>query len=165
MANLLTVIRLLLTPIFVYLVFTPYRLAAVIVLVVAVLTDWLDGLISRTIGRITQFGVIVDPLADRLLVLAAGLSIYIRFQRLIPLWLLIVIILREVFIGLGYLLVFKKKQIRMEVSWLGKTATALIFLALVILLLIPQVGIVLLYLGVILYLLAGLDYLIKAVKL
>ncbi|RJQ32391.1 MAG: hypothetical protein C4562_03300 [Actinobacteria bacterium] len=165
MANFITVIRFLLTPVFVYLVFTPYRLVAVLVLVGATLTDWLDGLVSRTIGEITDFGKLADPLADRILVLSAGLAIYLRYQALIPLWVVLIIAGREVLLSLGYVFMLKKKNVKMEVSWLGKTATAIIFLSLILLLLYPSAGLVVLYIGVILYLLAGLDYLVKAVKM
>ena len=73
-ANALTVLRLLLVPVFVWLVLQPgegMRLAATVVFVVASVTDQLDGYLTRSLNLVTSFGKITDPIADKALTLSA----------------------------------------------------------------------------------------------
>ena len=69
--NVLTMIRLLLIPVFVALFFTGHKFAALCVFVAASLTDMLDGYLARKLNQITDFGKLFDPLADKLMVLTA----------------------------------------------------------------------------------------------
>jgi CDP-diacylglycerol--glycerol-3-phosphate 3-phosphatidyltransferase len=99
-ANVLTVIRLLLVPVFIWLLFiddgtsTQWRLAATGVFVLASVTDQLDGALARRLGLITDFGKIADPIADKALTGSAlvGLSVL----GALPWWVTIVVLGREV---------------------------------------------------------------------
>ena len=74
MANALTMFRLLLVPVFIYVLAHvarwPAPVAAAVIFAVASVTDWLDGQVARRTGTVTEFGKFADPLADRLLVAA-----------------------------------------------------------------------------------------------
>jgi len=97
--NSLTLSRILLIPVFVYLFSNPTEertLAAALVFAVAALTDLLDGYVARRRGQITNLGKLLDPVADKLLV-AAGLVLLVQFQR-VGVWLVIAIIAREIIV-------------------------------------------------------------------
>ena len=94
--NQLTILRIILTAFFVFLSFIPglaFKALALIVFAAAALTDWLDGKIAKSRNLITNFGKIMDPIADKILVLGAFLS-FIQLQ-LIPAWTVVVIIGRS----------------------------------------------------------------------
>lgn len=97
LANLLTFSRILLIPVFVVLFANPTpdrSLAAALVFIVAAVTDLLDGYVARRTGQITTLGKLLDPIADKLLVLS-GLILLVQFERVAAL-VAIVIIAREV---------------------------------------------------------------------
>ena len=97
--NSLTLSRILLIPVFVYLFSNPTderSLAAALVFGAAALTDLLDGYVARRYGQITNLGKLLDPVADKLLV-AAGLVLLVQFQR-VEVWLVIAIIAREIIV-------------------------------------------------------------------
>lgn len=94
--NKLTVSRIVLTFIFMFFVFSnglSFKILALVIFIAAALTDLFDGRIAKSRNLITDFGKIMDPIADKILVLAAFLS-FIQLQ-LIPAWCVIVIIARE----------------------------------------------------------------------
>ena len=94
--NQLTILRIILTAFFVFFIFIPglaFKVLALMVFSAAALTDWLDGKIAKSRNLITDFGKIMDPIADKILVLGAFLS-FIQLQ-LIPAWTVVVIIGRE----------------------------------------------------------------------
>lgn len=166
MANAITAVRLGLIPVFIYLMlFYPrFYLLSVVVLTTAALTDWLDGWVARSIGKVTDFGKVFDPLVDRLLVLAAVVMIYTKMKDLLPLWSLAIIIGREVLLVAGYRYLQVKNK-KMTVTYFGKIATAVLLIAFILLLLGTQVlGLTLFYLGLLLYVMSAVDYIIKGVK-
>mgnify|MGYP004669273109 CR=1 FL=1 len=91
--NKLTVLRILLVPVFVVFYAADWDLAALIVFAAASLTDTLDGHIARSRGLITTFGKLMDPLADKILVMAAMLCFV--DTGVCPAWVVIVILARE----------------------------------------------------------------------
>lgn len=97
LANKLTVFRMILVPFFVVFIltdFTPYNeLIALIIFVVATITDKLDGTIAKRLGTVTNFGKFMDPMADKLLVSSALICLCVSGE--IPAWAVIVIIARE----------------------------------------------------------------------
>jgi CDP-diacylglycerol--glycerol-3-phosphate 3-phosphatidyltransferase len=108
--NQLTILRILLTPVFVWLFFAEQKLWATMVFIIASLTDWYDGYIARKFGYVTEWGKFLDPLADKILVL----STFISFSILgyIKLWMLITIIVRDALVtGLRTYASFRKKPI------------------------------------------------------
>ena len=95
--NVITLLRILLIPVFVMLFFTPTpdrSLSAAVVFVVAAITDLLDGYIARRMGQITKLGKLLDPIADKLLVLSA-LILLVNVDRVSAL-VAILVVAREV---------------------------------------------------------------------
>lgn len=101
--NLLTICRILLVPIFINLLIYGYYLSALLIFLLAGLTDSLDGFIARTSNKKTALGTYLDPMADKLL-LAAG---FITLTKLhfIPVWLTIIILSRDIILIIGTLMV------------------------------------------------------------
>ena len=120
--NLLTVLRILLIPVFVYLILAHRNLWALFVFAVAGFTDGLDGYIARVYDLKTRMGALLDPLADKLLLLTS----YILLARLnrLPLWLAGVVVSRDLVILSGILCLFMtKKKVDFSPSFLGKITT------------------------------------------
>lgn len=124
LANKLTVIRILLVPVFLIFILPhgiPFgKTIATVIFIVAAITDKLDGYIARSRNQITRFGKIMDPLADKLLVSAALIS-FVEY-RVIPSWVAIIIIARE-FAVTGLRSVAAAEGIIMAASWWGKIKT------------------------------------------
>src|SRR5262245_24645075 len=103
-ANLLTVLRLILIPVFVTALYYQQFGWALAVFLVAAVTDALDGLVARSFNQKTQLGAILDPMADKLLLVTAFIILSLpRFTltQSIPFWLTATVISRDVFIVLG----------------------------------------------------------------
>ncbi len=97
--NSLTIFRILLTPVFVILLFAESPLLkqiSLVVYVVAALTDWYDGWVARRYGYVSRWGQFLDPLADKILVLAALFSFV--YLNLIDGWMVWIIVVRDVLI-------------------------------------------------------------------
>ena len=123
-ANALTVLRLLLVPVFIWLSLLPgdrTRLAAVVVFVVAAFTDRLDGQLARSRGLVTSFGKIVDPIADKALTLSA--FILLSVNNRLWWWVTILIVVRE--LGITVMRFFMLRRAVMAASRGGKIKTTL----------------------------------------
>ena len=136
LANKLTVIRIFLVPIFLIFIAVqgiPYgTFIATFIFILASLTDKLDGYIARSRNQITNFGKFMDPLADKLLVTSALISL-VELQ-MVPSWAAIVIIAREFAVsGLRTIAASEGKAI--AASWWGKIKTVIQIIAIVLLLL------------------------------
>ena len=137
--NTLTVIRLILVPVFVITMFAPLPLQwswlPLAIIVLSGITDVADGYIARHFNQITQLGKILDPLADKLSLLALSICIAVKFS---PFWIIaIVVIVKEILqiLGGGYLM---KKKIKIPSSrWFGKACTAVTYCCYIILLGLP----------------------------
>lgn len=96
MANILTLVRLFLAPLFLVflLTSTPWSITtAVILFIIGAFTDYLDGYMARRMGEFTEHGAFLDPLADKILTTSAFVGFYIL--GIMPLWMLIVIVVRD----------------------------------------------------------------------
>jgi cardiolipin synthase len=100
--NLLTVLRILLTPLLVILLLNGRPKEALIVFVAAGITDGLDGLIARLYRQKSRLGAFLDPMADKLLL--ATTYVILAYQRLVPNWLTVIILSRDVFIVVGIIM-------------------------------------------------------------
>lgn len=133
-ANALTVGRLLMVPLFVWLMLQPgdaLRLVAAIVFVVAAATDQLDGHLARSWGLVTSFGKIADPIADKVLTLSA--FVLLSVAGILWWWVTIVIMVRE--LGITLLrFVMLRRAVVMPASQGGKLKTVLQMSGLVLLL-------------------------------
>ena len=129
-ANALTVARIVLVPVFICLALRPSyleRLLAFVVFAIAAITDKLDGHLARSRGLITDFGRIVDPIADKALTLSA--FALLSWQALLPWWVTIVIAVRE--LGITWLrAAFLRRGIVVAAAYSGKVKTLLQILAL-----------------------------------
>ena len=187
LANKLTLIRIILVPIFLIFMVSeiPYgTIIATGIFILASLTDKLDGYIARSRNQITNFGKFMDPLADKLLVTAALISLV--ELGLIPSYAAIIIIAREFAVsGLRTIAASEGKVI--AASWWGKIKTVTQIIAIVLLLIKVNIGTVpyltslinnnyvmnsffkivpnvFLYLSVIITIISGIDYFIKNKK-
>jgi cardiolipin synthase len=120
--NLISAIRILLIPVFVGLIVDPdTTTAGLIVFGAVVATDWVDGLVARRTGQVTEVGKILDPVADRLAI-AAGL-IALAIRGVFPWWAALAILLRDVAVFIVGIVVLVRSGVRVEVRWIGKIAT------------------------------------------
>jgi len=94
----------------------------VLILAVAAATDWLDGMLARRHGEVTTLGILLDPIADKLLITAAFISLV--DMGLVPAWMVVIIIGRE-FTVLGLRNIASAEGLTIEASGLGKTKMAL----------------------------------------
>jgi len=127
--NLVTLIRLLLLPVFVWVLFgLPSRQAAAWMLGCLGLTDWVDGYLARRLGQTSEFGKKFDPTVDRLWFVVGVVAI--MFNGAMPIWFGVAILAREVLVGgaVAIATVFFAME-RFDVTWLGKTATFLLMFA------------------------------------
>ena len=128
--NFLTLLRIIAIPVFLILLTDGRAGAALVVFVAAGVTDALDGAIARMTNTRTTLGAYMDPLADKMLILSA--FVVLAFMEVIPRWLTVVVISRDVIILTGYLMLFLLTQRMMEIrpSSLSKLATFLHLLTL-----------------------------------
>ena len=159
--NVLTVLRILAVPVIVVALLeeTPDGdLLAAIVFALAAVTDGLDGYIARSRDSVTTFGKLVDPLADKLLIVAALVSL-VSLGRLAA-WVAMVIIARELAVT-GLRAVAAERGVVISASWLGKLKTALqvgAVFALIIWHPAPLAVDVLVYVAVAVTVISGADY-------
>jgi cardiolipin synthase len=127
--NAITLVRLLLLPVFLYVLFgLENRAAAGLLLGGLSATDWVDGYLARRLGQVSEFGKIFDPTVDRLLFIVATIAIIIDGS--IPVWFALAVLFREVAVGLMMAvatLVYKMPRI--DVTYWGKVATFLLMFA------------------------------------
>lgn len=119
--NIISFARLLTIPVFLWLVWQGRELAGFIVLVVAVSTDFVDGLVARKLNQVSRLGMFLDPLADRLFIAAVVVALAIR--DVVPLWLVILVVLRDVLLGIGAAILSRYGAGILPVKWMGKWAT------------------------------------------
>jgi len=120
--NVLSVLRLLGVPLFLWLILGPEAdLWALLVLVVAGVSDWLDGKLARRWNQQSRLGQLLDPAADRLYILAALLGLTAR--GILPLWLIVAVVGRDVLLA-GFLPLLRRHGYGpLPVHFLGKAAT------------------------------------------
>ena len=180
--NQLTVLRIIMIPIFILVLVLPIdlgtltvgttqlentHLIAAILFAAASITDWLDAKIARSRGLVTNFGKFADPLADKMLVMTAFIML-VELDKA-PGWVVSIIVCRELAVtGLRLLLVEQSGEV-MAAAWPGKIKTATQMVAIIFLFLnnIPfsMIGLpidqIMLYLCLIFTIYSGVDYFIK----
>ncbi len=120
--NLITVVRLGCIPWFLWLlVAQDDRTAAALLLGALGATDWVDGWIARRFDQVSDVGKVLDPTADRLLLVVALVAILADGS--IPIWFGVAVLVREVLVGLGALILAGLGARRIDVTWWGKTGT------------------------------------------
>jgi len=122
--NLITTLRIILVPIFIIYLINERFLAALTLFILAGLSDGVDGLLARLLNQKSRLGSYLDPLADKFLIIAAFVVLAVR--DIIPPWLTVTVITRDVLILLGVLILFLTKQdIVIHPSILSKMTTCL----------------------------------------
>lgn len=128
--NQLTVMRIILTPVFFFLFLTGeplYIQISLVVYLIAAVTDWYDGWLARKFNYITEWGKFLDPLADK--VLTSGAFLAFVFIGVLDLWMVLVIILRDFLItGLRVYADFKKRSFTTSVLAKWKTFIQMAFI-------------------------------------
>ena len=117
--NVLTMIRIILIPVFVVLFFQGHKMAALAVFCAASLTDMLDGYLARKLNQITDFGKLFDPLADKLMVITA--MVCQTFWGPLPLIAVIIVAAKELVMVLGGMFMLNKGVVVYS-NYFGKTA-------------------------------------------
>ncbi len=126
-ANIVTLLRLILVPIFFAVMITGENdVLAFALFAIAASTDWLDGQIARRTGTVTALGKAIDPLVDRLLIASGVLGLYV-IDRL-PLWIMILLFARDIYLGIGAWQLEQHHRHRLEVTLAGKITTALLLI-------------------------------------
>jgi CDP-diacylglycerol--glycerol-3-phosphate 3-phosphatidyltransferase len=133
--NALTALRIFLVPLLVVFLLTEYRLIGLSVFIFASLTDWFDGYLARTRHQITTLGQLLDPVADKLLVSAAFISLV--ELGLAPAWMVVIIIGREFAIS-GLRLIAAEQGATIPTSPLAKYKTTVQMITVVPLILGPE---------------------------
>ena len=120
--NLISLLRLACVPLFVWLLLDQdERLAAAWLLAVLGATDWIDGWIARRFDQVSNVGKVLDPTADRLMFLAAIISMMI--DESVPLWFALATLVRELVVSITALVLGALGARRIDVTWWGKTST------------------------------------------
>ena len=132
--NALSFVRLLLVPVFLWLVLGPeYDELALAVLMVSGITDYLDGKLARRLNQTSKIGAILDPVADRFFILAVVIGL--GYRDIIPWWLAVILPLRDVFLFSLVPFLRTRGYSSLPVHFLGKAATASLLYAFPLLLL------------------------------
>jgi cardiolipin synthase (CMP-forming) len=137
--NALSIARLLGVPLFLWLLLGPQAdIAALVVLALSGISDYLDGKIARALGQTSRLGVLLDPAADRLYILATLAAFAVR--DIVPWWLAVVLVGRDVVLGLCLPVLRRHGYGPLQVHYLGKAATFCLLYAFPFLLLAQIVG-------------------------
>ncbi len=121
--NVLTIFRILLTPLFIICLFYENKYAriwALFIFIVASITDAIDGYYARKYNQVTRHGKFLDPLADKILVSSAFISFAI--MKLVPFWMVVLIIFRDLFVT-GLRMAMESKGLTMITSKIAKAKT------------------------------------------
>lgn len=133
-ANRITLLRILLIPVFLILAYRELRVAALIVYLIACASDFADGYIARHYNQITNFGKFMDPLTDKILVLSA--MCWFAENGQMPGWVVAAVLFREFAVS-GLRLIAVERQRVIAAAWSGKIKTAVTMVALALMMVFP----------------------------
>ncbi len=137
--NYITLLRIILIPFFINLMIYGYYGSALIVFVVACVTDALDGMIARLTKSKTELGAFLDPMADKLLIVSAFVTLVLI--GLLPVWLVIIVVSRDVILVLGSIAIyFTGHQFTARPSIIGKATTVMQFVVVTLSLVLKNFG-------------------------
>ncbi|HEY7668072.1 MAG TPA: CDP-alcohol phosphatidyltransferase family protein [Actinomycetota bacterium] len=120
--NAISFVRILLTPVFVVLIIDDdTTTAGLLLFAVVVATDWVDGLVARRTGQVSELGKVLDPVADRVAIAAGLIALVVR--GVFPLWAALLILVRDVAVLIGGTLAMARHHVRIDVRFIGKLAT------------------------------------------
>jgi cardiolipin synthase (CMP-forming) len=128
--NIITMVRFLLIPVFVYFFFSENQYSieiAVAVFILSGITDTLDGYIARRYNQITKLGIVLDPLADKIMLITVLASVTISNN--IPTWIIAVVALKEILMIAGAISLYNERDIVIPANIFGKISTLLSYIA------------------------------------
>ncbi|MGH7323333.1 MAG: CDP-diacylglycerol--glycerol-3-phosphate 3-phosphatidyltransferase [Candidatus Rokuibacteriota bacterium] len=168
LANSLTILRIVLIPVFVTLLVYRWSGLALVVFAVAAVTDLLDGWVARRQGVASRLGAFLDPMADKLLLTASFVTL--TYLKALPFWITAVVLSRDIILIVGALLVHMVGgRIDPQPTWAGKAATFFQILTVLTVLLsrdfhLPLVPMLFVWLAAIFTVLSGCQYLIQGMR-
>lgn len=168
--NYITLARIVLIPFFIGLMIYHHYRAATAVFVVACLTDALDGMIARLTKQQTNLGAFLDPIADKLLIVSAFVTLVLR--GMLPVWFVMVVVSRDVILVLGSMVLFLTgHEFKARPSIIGKSTTVLQLSAVSLSLVLHIYGVksplmqVLYWVTAIFTVISGIQYLSRGTKI
>ena len=174
MPNVISFLRICSIPYLAVLIAQHKMWPALIVLAIAALSDCIDGYIARTFNQVSKLGQILDPIADRLLIVCSTLAL--AFAKIIPWWALALVVLRDAIMAILIVILAQYDYGPLPVNFMGKTGTALLMVTIVLFMIVFAIAtepMLILYAaaiacaiwGITLYWFAGILYCIQAYKL
>jgi cardiolipin synthase len=170
--NVMSLLRLASVPVFVALFVSGSEEAAVVIIAIGSSSDFFDGYIARRTHSVTELGKLLDPLADRVLIVA--LAIALVATDILPFWLAAAVVIRDVLVLSLWPVIDRRSLQRIRVNFIGKSATAALLFGLGMLAWsattfpfqrsFDETGIVFVWMGAALYWVAGLIYGREALK-
>jgi len=160
--NIISFIRILLSPLFFLLFFFEFNFFGLIVFLIAAFSDFLDGFFARRLKQESKLGKFIDPFADKLMIALAVivLVMYFDFPALG-----LMILFRDLISLLGFFYVqFIDKKIEFKVSSLGKTTTLFQIITFLVFVIDYEYKLIILVITIIVSLAAGIAYLVKGIK-
>jgi cardiolipin synthase len=137
--NYITLVRVILIPFFINLMIYGYYQAALAVFVVACVTDALDGMIARLTKTQTALGAFLDPMADKLLILSAFVTLVLLGR--LPVWLVIIVVSRDAILTMGSMVIyFTTRDLKIQPSIIGKATTVLQLIVVILSLVLMSYG-------------------------
>lgn len=134
--NILSVIRLLMIPVFVYVYFAESSTWSLCVYTAAWVTDVADGYLARRNGWVTNVGKILDPLADKLMQVTALMCLFIDGR--IYVFAVVLLVVKEMLMMFGAIFIFRSKRVVVASDWYGKFGTVVLFAGVIVLLLVED---------------------------
>ena len=134
-ANKITILRIILVPVFMVLLYLDYTYWALSIYIIACLSDFIDGHIARKYNQVTNFGKFMDPLADKMLVLTA--MCYFVDNDTMPGWVVALVLLREFGVS-GLRLLAVEQGTVIAAAWSGKIKTFVTMVALGVLIIVSE---------------------------
>ncbi|MCX7720987.1 MAG: CDP-alcohol phosphatidyltransferase family protein [Dictyoglomus thermophilum] len=156
--NIITLIRLAIIPFYTYFLLTNDLFIAAILYGVAAISDILDGYLARRLNQTSNLGKIIDPLADKIIVIIS--LIYLGLKAIFPLWGVLILFIKELIMLLvGFFFLIRGVEIISSRIY-GKLAMVLISISILMALLNISFSSVVFLIGLVLSLMAGMDYLL-----
>lgn len=170
LANNITIIRFILIPFFIASVLYGRLHMALAIFIVAFISDGLDGYIARHFNQKTKLGAMIDPLADKLLIVSAFICLVFidreDFTIVLPPYVPVIIISRDIMILLGSILIYMLKgDLEVKPNILGKITTFFQMITIITVLMQLRVSIIIWNVAIILTVMSGLVYLIRGNKI
>lgn len=164
--NTLTAVRFLLIPVYLYIYFSSMNnsfIYAMLVFFIAGITDVLDGFIARRFNMVTKWGTLLDPLADKLMLLTVLFSL--SYINTIPHWVFFIVFIKETLMIIGGFTLFKKHETVIAAKYYGKAATVLFYIAIGMLIFNKTYGLYILYCAIFLAFFALYNYLMNFLRI